>query len=356
MGLLACDNKGRNSATRSSAMQSILIRSVAPERSASVEKRSTMYSTSRPTTVVLNPLKWSSLTWLVFLLWLALGVLANLGATESRYGSGARVDRIGWPLTHTEAWYPANAALATRQDTSYFAVVVDMLMVVGIQLSIIVVAPHWPRRFSVRTLLWLTALIATLFAVGKVVVADEVLSAKAMDATDAIAYCLYFLPLAVWFGVIVFRRLGVRHFPGKLLPVAVVSTLFGLVMLSVWEYIPGTLCRDAHGFPHGTGKTEYYYDSGALMKEEWYCAGVETKATWYRPDGTHIATSVFDKETGGVGFFLRQDGSVRRQMRCRYSPSEKLYIAHGTATDFAPDGSVEKSVEYRDGAPAEDTQ
>jgi hypothetical protein len=306
--------------------------------------------------VVLNPLKWSSLTWLVFLPWLALAVLANLGATEYRDGSGARVDHFGWPLTHTEAWYPANSASATHQETSYLFAIVDVLAVVSVQLSIIVVAPHWPRRFSVRALLLLTTLVATLFAMGRVIVADKVLSALAMNATDAIAYCLYFLPLAVWCGAFVFCWFGVRRFSDTLLPVAVVGALVGLVVLSAWEYIPGTLCCDANGFPHGTGKKEYYYDSGALMIEEWYRAGVQTKTTWYRPDGTHIATSAFDKETGGVGLFLRQDGSIRCQMHFRYSPSEKLYLAHGTATDFAPDGSVVKTVEYRDGAPAEGQQ
>lgn len=270
-----------------------------------------------------------------------------------RDGSGARVDHCGWPLTHTKAWYPASSASTTHQETSYLFAIVDVLAVVSVPLSIIIVAPHWPRRTSVRALLLLTTLVATFFAMGRVIVADKVLSAIAMDATDAIALCLYFLPLAVWCGAFVFRWFGVRRFSDKLLPVAVVGALVGLLVLSAWEYIPGTLCCDANGFPHGTGKKEYYYDSGALMIEEWYRAGVQTKTTWYRPDGTHIATSAFDKETGGVGLFLRQNGSIRRRVRFRYSPSEKLYLAHGTATDFAPDGSVVKTVEYRDGVPAE---
>ena len=313
-----------------------------------------MHSTSRPTTLVLNPLKWSKLTWVVCLLWLAFGVFANV---LIEYPSDVpKLVRVGWPLTHTEAWYPAHSATATRQETTYFIAVFDALAVVGVQLSIIAVAPHCPRRISLRTLLLLTALVAILFAIGRVIVANVVLSALAMDATDAIAYCLYFSPPVVWLGVIVFDRLGVRRVPGRLWPVVLVGALAGLVGLSVWEYIPGTLCLDDHGSPHGTGKREYYYDSGALMMEEWYRAGTLIKSTWYRPAGTHIATSVFDKETGGVGYFLRQDGSVRRQMRFRYSPAVEDYVAHGTATDFAPDGSVVKSVEYRDGTPAEEQQ
>ena len=321
-----------------------------------VERQLAMHSTNRPTGLVLNPLKWSTLTWLVFSLWLAMGVVANLAASEFRYESGARVEGVGWPLTHTQAWYPANSASPTRQETSYLIAIVDALVVAGVQFSIIGVAPHWPRRFSVRTLLLLTTLIATLFAIGRVVVVDEVLFPAALNATDAIAGCLYFLPLAVWLGGIVLRRLGVRRFPRLLLPVTVVSALIALAMLSVWEYIPGTLCRSDNGFPHGTGKREYYYDSGALMTEEWYRAGLITRITWYRPDGTRIATSVFDKETGGVGLYLRQDGSIKSQMRFRYSPSDKMYFADGVAIDYASDGSVEKSVEYRDGAPVEAQQ
>ena len=310
-----------------------------------------MHSTNRPTTLMLNPLRWSTLTWLVWLLWLAVGVYLNV---LSEYSSDVpKFVRVGWPLIHTEAWYPANSATATRQDTSHFIAVVDVLVVVGVQLSIIAVAPHWPRRFSVKALLLLTALVAILFAIGRVIVANEVLSALAMTGTDLIVYCLYFSPLAVWLGVIVFGRFRVRRALDHLLPFVLVGALCGLVILAVWEYIPGTYCCDGRGFPHGTGKRDYYYDSGALMMEEWYRAGVPTKTSWYRPDGTHIATSVFDKETGGVGLFLRQDGSVRRQMRFRYSPSEKCYVAHGTTTDFAFDGSVVKTVEYRDGAPAE---
>jgi hypothetical protein len=167
---------------------------------------------NRPRTVVRNPLKWSSLTWLVFLTWLAPAVLVNLGATVFRDGSGARVDHCGWPLTHTKAWYPASSASTTHQETSYLFAIVDVLAVVSVQLSIIIVAPHWPRRTSVRALLLLTTLVATLFAMSRLIVADKVLSAIAMDATDAFALCLYFLPLAVWCGAFVFRWFGVRRF------------------------------------------------------------------------------------------------------------------------------------------------
>ena len=113
----------------------------------------------------------------------------------------------------------------------------------------------------------------------------------------------------------------------KPLPIAVAVGLTGLIVLSGWEYVPGTYQVDGDGFPHGTGKAEHYYDSGALQSEEWYRAGILTAATWYRPDGTEIATSHFDKEIGGVGYYLREDGSIRCKMQCRYSPSDRMYFA-----------------------------
>lgn len=306
-----------------------------------------MHSTKRPTTLVLNPLKWSTLTWLVFLLWLGLGVLANLAVIDLPSGGGARVEGVGWPLIHTQVWYSANSAVTTRQETSYLNAIVDALVIAGVQFSIIVVVPHWPRRFSVRTLLLLTALVATLFAIGRVIVANKVLSHATLYAADMIADCLYFLPLAVWLGGTVLRWLGLRRMPRMLLPAAVVCLLIALIMLSVWEYIPGTFCHDNDGFTHGTGKKEHYYKSGALMTEEWYRAGLVTQITWYRPDGTRIATSVFDKETGGIGIYLRQDGSIESHCRFRYSPSFGTYIADSMIV-YAPDGTVEKTIEYRD--------
>ena len=64
---------------------------------------------------------------------------------------------------------------------------------------------------------------------------------------------------------------------------------------------------------------------------------------------TKIATSHFDKESGGVGYYLREDGSIKCKMQYQYSPSDRMYLAEGTAIYYAPDGSVEKSVEYRNG-------
>lgn len=131
---------------------------------------------------------------------------------------------------------------------------------------------------------------------------------------------------------------------------AVGIALLCLGFSTFWEFIPGTYHTASNGWPRGTGRATYYYECGALKLEEWYRAGILTKASWYRPDGTEIATSRFDKESGGVGYYLREDGSIKSKLRYEFSPSDRMYVAEGTATHFAPDGSVEESVEYENGA------
>lgn len=122
--------------------------------------------------------------------------------------------------------------------------------------------------------------------------------------------------------------------------------------LGVWlnrDLIPGTLYRDENGFSHGTGTATYNYDNGQLMLKEWYLRGLIYRATWYRPDGTEIATEEYDKTTGGVGYYLRQDGTIRSKYTYSYSASDHLYVADGDAILYRADGSVEKVVRFADG-------
>ena len=118
---------------------------------------------------------------------------------------------------------------------------------------------------------------------------------------------------------------------------------------STWEYLPGTYFVDSNGRTHGTGKELYFYDSGDLRLIEWYRAGVMTKQRYYRPDGTVIATSVFDKQRGGVGYVLRQDGTIRIKVPYQFSHNDMEYLAHGKSISYAPDGTIIKTVEYRNG-------
>lgn len=131
----------------------------------------------------------------------------------------------------------------------------------------------------------------------------------------------------------------------------VLFVCFALGLWRGWEYLPGTLYFDNHGFPHGTGMRQLFYDSGALMKEEWIRAGLPVRGKWYRPDGSVVAESTFDRRAGGVDYYLRQDGSVRVKMNCVFDRRDGMYMAHGPSTFFAPDGTVEKVVEYRHGQP-----
>ncbi len=85
------------------------------------------------------------------------------------------------------------------------------------------------------------------------------------------------------------------------------------------------------------------------MLKEWYRGGPIYRATWYRPDGTEVATTEYDKKTGGVGYYLRQDGSIKSKHSYAYSKIDHAYFADGQATFFHVDGTVEKIVNYENG-------
>lgn len=132
--------------------------------------------------------------------------------------------------------------------------------------------------------------------------------------------------------------------------------VFAAVLLSLslgvwrnWEYLPGTYYEDASGHPHGSGKRFYYYNSGQLRLVESYSAGALTCQTWYAPNGTLIASSKFSKKDGGIGYSLRQDGSIRTRVPFYYSAVRREYVAHGTAFVYASDGTVAQTIEFRDG-------
>ena len=113
--------------------------------------------------------------------------------------------------------------------------------------------------------------------------------------------------------------------------------------LLVTGYMPGTIRRDSRGFMHGTGWWRYHYVSGALKLEEHYVAGRLSLSRWFRPDGSMIAETHW-RGGDGIGYFLRDDGSVRSKMEFR---NEK---AHGQAVYYKDDGvTVDYEAEFRDG-------
>ncbi|QDS95117.1 hypothetical protein FF011L_39040 [Roseimaritima multifibrata] len=111
------------------------------------------------------------------------------------------------------------------------------------------------------------------------------------------------------------------------------KTLIEIVTLSAllfaaykyWDALPGTYHKNEHGFPQGTGQAEYHYDNGALMMREWYFRGLVYRTTWFMPDGREIATETYDKRNGGVGYYLRQDGTIRSKYTYEYMPDLNVY-------------------------------
>jgi antitoxin component YwqK of YwqJK toxin-antitoxin module len=125
--------------------------------------------------------------------------------------------------------------------------------------------------------------------------------------------------------------------------VGVFVLLFGALGLYVSGYMPGSIRRDANGFMHGTGRWLYHYDSGPVMLEEHYLAGRLRFSRWFRPDGRVVDETRW-QHGDGVGYYLRQDGTVRTKMEYR---GER---AHGQATYYKEDGvTIDHLAEYRDG-------
>ena len=102
-----------------------------------------------------------------------------------------------------------------------------------------------------------------------------------------------------------------------------------LAVFTNWDAIPGTYYKPANGFPRGTGVAEYHYDDGSIMIREWYYRGRIYQATWFTPDGLELVTETFDKDTGGVGYYLRQDGTIRRKHTYEYMPELNMYGSVG---------------------------
>ena len=122
-----------------------------------------------------------------------------------------------------------------------------------------------------------------------------------------------------------------------LFAVAVIAVALCLVIY--WDAIPGTYYKDERGFPHGTGRAEYSYEDGSLMIREWYFRGLIYRSTWFKPDGTEIATETYDKTSGGIGYYLRQDGTIKSKYTYEYSPEDNLYVNAGSPVYYDRSGN-----------------
>ena len=139
-------------------------------------------------------------------------------------------------------------------------------------------------------------------------------------------------------------RFGIKTL---MLFVALAATVCAVVVN--WEYVPGTYYRDKSGFPHGTGWGHNYYENGGLMLKDYYRAGELIEQVWYKPDGGIFVISSFHRDGVNVGYYLRDDGSVRSMVQYRYRPTDHMYVADGTTVCYRTDGSVDHIDEYRDG-------
>lgn len=126
------------------------------------------------------------------------------------------------------------------------------------------------------------------------------------------------------------------------------SITVGVLVLAIFGvyvagYMPGTIRRDANGFMHGTGWWRYRYDSGTLKLEEHYSAGQLSLSRWFRRDGSLIAETHWH-DGDGVGYFLRDDGTVRVKMEFRDGK------ANGKAIYYKEDGvTVDHMADFDNG-------
>ena len=107
----------------------------------------------------------------------------------------------------------------------------------------------------------------------------------------------------------------------------------------------GSFSRDEFGIPEGTGWQAYLYPSGQVKRREAFVEGVLQRTIWYRPDGSVVATTNWNKGSG-IGYELRDDGSIKT--KTEYVRG----LADGEVVSYRPDGSVEKTQLFVHGEPA----
>lgn len=115
---------------------------------------------------------------------------------------------------------------------------------------------------------------------------------------------------------------------------------------------PGSLYFDSSGRPQGTGLKKYFYESGAVMIDEHYSVGEMTRSIWYRPDGSILANvPIPDKSKSYVGFYLNQNGTIRKKVTYRFVTGNRLWLADGPCECFDEDGKPAGTETYSNGRP-----
>jgi hypothetical protein len=128
-------------------------------------------------------------------------------------------------------------------------------------------------------------------------------------------------------------RLWRDRFWRRTTSIGIVLVLTGSAIYTGWDYIPGTLRLDPSRGYLGSGWAYYHYPSGRVKLREWHFGSELIESTWFRPDGTTFAHTEWDSGMG-VGYYLRDDGSVRTKMT--YVEG----VAHGPAEEYDEKGRL----------------
>ena len=106
----------------------------------------------------------------------------------------------------------------------------------------------------------------------------------------------------------------------------------------------GSIKEDTNGLIVGTGWRYYYYNNNKLQIKEAYINGKLVFSSWFRPDGTLLASQQW-VDGIGVQYFLWDNGQIKTRM-----PMVN-WKANGVATYYSSDGKINRTVEYKDGKP-----
>ena len=75
------------------------------------------------------------------------------------------------------------------------------------------------------------------------------------------------------------------------------------------------------------------------MIDEYYSVGVMTRSVWYQPDGAVVADVIIaDKTKPFVGFYLNQNGTIRKKLTYRFKDHDWGWLADGPCECFDSDG------------------
>lgn len=155
-----------------------------------------------PNPIQLRPRKWNILTWALFLLWLLFAIRENLPikpeiaqAPPTPIATPIPLSHsilIGWPFTHIEYYqYPPNNAWA--RQTSLPGILINLGLIALVQFSIVAGVQRWFPTFRLRSLFFLTGIIAVVLMLFR-----WSLTSGNFHLLFLTLYLVYFTPLLLW--------------------------------------------------------------------------------------------------------------------------------------------------------------